>query len=288
MKDGSQIWISWTGIPWYNKAMKIGGMILYVSDISKDVEYTEQLEDEIRVRTEQIRKQAENLELANKELEAFSYSISHDLRAPLRSINGFSDILLEDYADQFDDEARRLMDIVKESAVDMGKLIDDILEFSRLGKQKIQKSNIDMEKLFKDVCENELKVYNEAKVELSISELPEAMGDISLIKQVAINLVSNALKYSSKEQKIKIEIGIETKSDDLITYFVKDNGTGFKMEYHDKLFGVFQRLHTKSEFEGTGVGLAIVKRILSKHGGKIWAESEVGVGSTFFFSLPNH
>ena len=287
-KDGSQIWINWAGIPWYNKEMEIGGMILYVADISKDVEYTEQLEDEIKERTEQIRKQADNLEIVNKELEAFSYSISHDLRAPLRSINGFSDILLEDYSDQLDEEGKRLMGIVKESAVNMGQLIDDILKFSRLGKQKIQKSNIDMTKLFKDICESELKLFDSDNVELSISDLPDTKGDLALIKQVVVNLVSNAFKYSSKSKKIEIEIGFEKNENNQIIYYIRDNGTGFKMEYHDKLFGVFQRLHTKSEFEGTGVGLAIVKRIINKHGGRIWAESEEGIGSTFFFLLPNH
>lgn len=286
-KDGSKIWINWTGIPWYNKDMEIGGMILYVADISKDVEYTGQLENEIKERTEQIRKQKESLEIVNKELEAFSYSISHDLRAPLRSINGFSDILLEDYGEQFDDEGKRLMSIVKDSAVNMGQLIDDILKFSRLGKQKIQKSNIDMAKLFKDVCDSELKLFGKENVELSISYLPDTKGDLALIKQVVVNLVSNAFKYSSKNQKIKIEIGFEKNDNDQIIYYIKDNGTGFKMEYHDKLFGVFQRLHAKSEFEGTGVGLAIVKRIINKHDGKIWAESEEGTGSTFFFLLPN-
>ena len=286
-KDGSEIWISWTGIPWYNREMKIGGIILYVTDISKDVEYTEKLESEIKERTEQIRQQTENLEIVNKELEAFSYSISHDLRAPLRSINGFTDILLEDYSDQLDDEGKRLMGIVKESAVNMGQLIDDILKFSRLGKKKIQKSQIDMKKLFESVCENELKVYNEEKIELSISELPEAKGDVTLLQQVVVNLVSNALKYSSNEDKSIVNIGYEVSDTNKTIYYIKDNGVGFNMEYKDKLFGVFQRLHTKSEFEGTGVGLAIVKRIINRHGGRIWAESEVGIGSTFFFSLPN-
>lgn len=285
-KDGTEIWIGWTAIPWHNTEGEIGGMILYMTDISKEVEYTEELENEIKKRTQQIRKQAENLELVNKELESFSYSISHDLRAPLRSINGFSDILMEDYADQLDSEGKRLMGVVKESAVTMGQLIDDILEFSRLGKKKIQKSEIDMTKLFEIVCEAETNVYSDTHVELEIADLPRAMGDVSLIKQVVVNLVSNAFKYSSKQEKISISIGYESAEHE-VTYFVKDNGAGFKMEYHDKLFGVFQRLHSKNEFDGTGVGLAIVKRILNKHGGKIWAESEEGKGSTFFFSMPN-
>lgn len=287
-KDGTKIWIGWTAIPWFNTDKEIGGMILYVSDISKEVEYTEQLENEIEVRTQQIRKQAENLELANKELESFSYSISHDLRAPLRSINGFSDILLEDYSEQLDEEGKRLMGVVKESAVMMGQLIDDMLDFSRLGKKKIQKSEIDMKRLFESVFESESRTYSEKNIELHISDLPYALGDIALLKQVAVNLISNSLKYASKKEEIVVIIDFEKKDDNQTTYFIKDNGTGFKMEYHDKLFGVFQRLHSRNEFDGTGVGLAIAKRILNKHGGKIWAESKAGKGSTFFFSLPNN
>tara|TARA_R110001599_G_scaffold150929_2_gene335302 strand:- start:179957 stop:182902 length:2946 start_codon:yes stop_codon:yes gene_type:complete len=285
--DNSEVWISWTAIPWHNADGEIGGMILYVSDITKEVEYTEELENEIEARTQQIRKQAENLEQVNKELESFSYSISHDLRAPLRSINGFSDILMEDYAEQLDEEGKRLMGIVKESAVTMGQLIDDILEFSRLGKKKIQKSEIDMTKLFESVCEVETGSYSDKQIDLKIDDLPNARGDVALIKQVVVNLVSNAFKYSSKEDKIVINIGLDQSEENEVAYFIKDNGTGFKMEYHDKLFGVFNRLHSKNEFEGTGVGLAIVKRIINKHGGKIWAESEEGKGSIFFFSLPN-
>lgn len=285
--DNSEVWISWTAIPWHNADGEIGGMILYVSDITKEVEYTEELENEIEARTQQIRKQAENLEQVNKELESFSYSISHDLRAPLRSINGFSDILMEDYAEQLDEEGKRLMGIVKESAVTMGQLIDDILEFSRLGKKKIQKSEIDMTKLFESVCEVETGSYSDKQIDLKIDDLPNARGDVALIKQVVVNLVSNAFKYSSKEDKIVINIGCDKNVENGATYFIKDNGTGFKMEYHDKLFGVFNRLHSKNEFEGTGVGLAIVKRIINKHGGKIWAESEEGKGSIFFFSMPN-
>lgn len=284
-KDGTQIWIQWTSIPWFNSANEIGGMILYVSDITKEVEYTDQLEREIKTRTLQITKQAKSLEEVNKELESFSYSISHDLRAPLRSINGFSDILLEDYAEQLDDEGKRLIEVVKDSAITMGQLIDNILDFSRLGKKAIQKNEVDVKSLFENVVQEESYGYKESEIEVTITELPNTVGDIALLKQVAVNLVSNALKYSSKKDISKIIIDFE-ETDDKYVYSISDNGTGFKMEYHDKLFGVFQRLHSKNDFEGTGVGLAIVKRIINKHGGEIWAESTVGEGSTFFFSLP--
>lgn len=279
-KDGAVQWISWKLIPWFNEPGEIGGMIMYTADITSEVYYTEKLEKEVVNRTKELAS-------VNDELESFSYSISHDLRAPLRSINGFSDIIMEDHSEQLDEEGKRLMGVVKESAVTMGQLIDDILEFSRLGKKKIQKSEIDMTKLFENVCEVEAGTYSDKQIDLKIGDLPNAMGDIALIKQVVVNLVSNAFKYSSKKDKIVINIGCDQSEENEVTYFIKDNGTGFKMEYHDKLFGVFHRLHSKNEFEGTGVGLAIVKRIINKHGGKIWAESEKGKGSTFFFSMPN-
>lgn len=279
-KDGTVQWISWKLIPWYNEPGEIGGMIMYTADITSEVYYTEKLEKEVAKRTKELAS-------VNEELESFSYSISHDLRAPLRSINGFSDILMEDYADQLDSEGKRLMGVVKESAVTMGQLIDDILEFSRLGKKKIQKSEIDMTKLFESVCEVETGAYSDKQIDLKIDSLPNALGDVALIKQVVVNLVSNAFKYSSKEDKIVINIGFDQSEENEVAYFIKDNGTGFKMEYHDKLFGVFNRLHSKNEFDGTGVGLAIAKRIINKHGGKIWAESAEGKGSIFFFSMPN-
>ncbi|MFY0698363.1 MAG: PAS domain-containing protein [Balneola sp.] len=279
-KDGTVQWISWKLIPWYNEPGEIGGMIMYTADITSEVYYTEKLEKEVANRTKELAS-------VNEELESFSYSISHDLRAPLRSINGFSDILMEDYADQLDSEGKRLMGVVKESAVTMGQLIDDILEFSRLGKKKIQKSEIDMNRLFESICEVEASTYSDKQIDVKIDDLPNALGDVALIKQVVVNLVSNAFKYSSKKDEININIGSDKNEEKGITYFVKDNGTGFKMEYHDKLFGVFNRLHSKNEFDGTGVGLAIVKRIINKHGGEIWAESAEGIGSTFFFSMPN-
>jgi len=284
-KDGTQIWVNWTVIPWHNSEGEIGGLIMYVSDITKEVEYTEQLEKEIKERTQKVREQAESLEVANKELESFSYSISHDLRAPLRSINGFSDILMEDHADQLDEEGRRLMGVVKESAVTMGQLIDDMLNFSRLGKKKLLKSDVDMRALFESVFNEESAHYDRERIEANIEKLPSAKGDIALLKQVVVNLISNAFKYSSKEEKIIINISAEA-LEDKIVYSIEDNGVGFNMDYHDKLFGVFQRLHSKKEFEGTGVGLAIVKRIINKHGGQIWAESIEGQGTKFFFSLP--
>ena len=191
----------------------------------------------------------------------------------------------EDYGNELDEEANRLLDIIKNSGLKMGELIDDILAFSRLGRKELSKSNIDMTKLFtevKDEISNEYKVH---KSEVEIDSLQNISGDNALIRQVIVNLLSNAFKYSTENEIIKIKISSEVKGGRVI-FSVSDNGAGFDMKYHEKLFGVFQRLHSNSQFEGTGVGLAIVKRIVEKHDGEIWAESVIGNGSTFYFSLP--
>lgn len=231
-----------------------------------------------------IRKRTEDLQTANKELESFSYSVSHDLRAPLRSINGFARILLEDYGEKLDPEGVRSLHTIIRNGERMGQLIDDLLAFSRLGKQQVTKVVLNLEAIAKNVVE-ELDGQYGTHSEVHIKPLPAIEGDSSMLKQVFQNLISNALKYSMKKEKPVIEIGgyTESKSN---TYYVKDNGAGFNMQYYDKLFGVFQRLHNTSEFEGTGVGLALVHRIITKHGGKIWAEAEENIGATFYFSLP--
>jgi PAS domain S-box-containing protein len=276
--DGSIQWITWKLIPWYKEPGEIGGMIMYTADITDEVAYTEKLEKEVNKRTQELK-------VANDELESFSYSISHDLRAPLRSIHGFSDILIEDYSDKVDENGVRLLGIVKDSATRMGNLIDDMLQFSRLGRASIESSSINMNSLFETVIEDLKPLFIENKSSIVVEDLASASGDISLIKQVVTNLLANALKYSSTNEKISVNVTsrIENKQ---VCYSVKDNGVGFNMEYHDKIFGVFQRLHSDNEFEGTGVGLAIVKRIVNMHGGEVWAESEFGEGSIFYFTLP--
>jgi PAS domain S-box-containing protein len=238
----------------------------------------EELEDRVRLRTSQ-------LEAANKELEAFSYSVSHDLRAPLRAIHSFTSILKEDYENILGDEGRRLCNIIESSSVRMGTLIDDLLSFSRLGRNSMNYSYIKMGKLALDIY-NEITTPGEReKTALSINAIPDAEGDASMLRQVISNLLSNAIKYSSRVEKPEIELGF-SRGDNETIYYVKDNGVGFDMKYSNKLFGVFQRLHTDKEFEGNGVGLAIVKRIIKRHGGRVWAESEPGKGSVFFFTLP--
>ena len=219
----------------------------------------------------------------NKELESFSYSISHDLRAPLRSIHGYTNILSTEYASKLDDEAKRLMNIILSNTQRMGQLIDDLLSFSRMGRKELVKENISMKALVAEIWE-ELKPEQNRKIELILGNLKDSMGDKGTIRQVWTNLISNAIKFTNMREKAIIEISSEEKGD-TITYCIKDNGTGFDMQYYNKLFGVFQRLHSQKEFEGTGVGLAIVQRIVTKHGGSVWANSKLGEGSAFYFSL---
>jgi light-regulated signal transduction histidine kinase (bacteriophytochrome) len=221
----------------------------------------------------------------NKELDSFTYSVAHDLRAPLRVIDGYSQILRDEYQHALDGEGVRLLGVIATNARQMGQLIDDLLGFSRLGKLPVNFQQVDMKALVSQVIDEQLMFADKNKIEFRIGTLDPAMCDSTLMRHVLSNLVSNAIKYSGKKEKSYIEIGSEEKADEII-YFVKDNGSGFDMQYADKLFGVFQRLHKMSDFEGTGVGLAIVHRIILKHGGKVWAESEVDKGATFYFSLP--
>jgi PAS domain S-box-containing protein len=227
----------------------------------------------------------ERVMAANKELEAFTYSVSHDLRAPLRSIDGYSKILQEDYASTLDREANRLLQIIRNNAHRMGHLIDDLLDFSRMGRKELDRTKVDMNALVGHVRQELIAQEANRKIEFTVKPLKEVHGDLSMMRQVWINLISNALKYSRKQDVSRIEIGCKTE-DNHTVYYIQDNGVGFDMKYSDKLFGVFQRLHKVEEFDGTGVGLALVHRIISRHGGKIWAEAQVNEGATFFFFIP--
>jgi PAS domain S-box-containing protein len=225
------------------------------------------------------------LEASNKELEAFSYSVSHDLRAPLRAVHSYTNILLEDYEKTLDDEGKRICGIISSSATQMGELIDDLLSFSRIGRSTLNPSMLNMKTLAGGVFADLNNGNADRKIKVKMGKLHSVFGDGNLLKIVWTNLISNAIKYSSHVPSSEIVIS-SSKEDHTITYSVKDYGVGFDMQYKHKLFGVFQRLHSESEFEGNGVGLAIVQRIVMKHGGKVWAEGEVGKGATFFFSLP--
>ncbi|MFZ2163276.1 MAG: ATP-binding protein [Sideroxyarcus sp.] len=225
------------------------------------------------------------LEAANDELESFSYSVSHDLRAPLRAIEGFSHILLDEHADKLDDEGKRLLNVVRDNTDRMGILIDDILKFSRSGRVEINFSEINMEKLTHEVFEELQPSVASAGLQLEIEHLPPARGDHAMMRQVIVNLLTNAIKFTRIREFPVIKVGATANSDETI-YYVRDNGAGFNMQYADKMFGVFQRLHSTSEFEGIGIGLAIVKRIITRHGGRVWAEGKVGEGATIYFALP--
>ncbi|MEI9917565.1 MAG: ATP-binding protein [Bacteroidota bacterium] len=223
----------------------------------------------------------------NKDLESFSYSVSHDLRAPLRSINGYSQILVEDYSDKIDEEGNRILNVIINNAKKMGRLIDDLLEFSRLGRQEINRQLVDVDEQVKNISSELVEREQGRKIELSVQPLGFAAIDQAMMRQVWINLIGNAIKYSRNREVAKVEIGKIDRSDKgRVVFFVRDNGAGFDMAYIDKLFGVFQRLHKNNEFEGTGVGLALVKRIVDRHKGRIWAEAKVDGGATFYIELP--
>ena len=227
------------------------------------------------------------LEAANQELESFSYSISHDLRAPLRAIAGFSRILLEDYVPHLPDEVQRYLRLVQENAQQMGRLIDDLLVFSRLSRQPLSKQPVSPAELVRKVLEELRAEQAGRQVDIHLHELPVCQADPSLLKQVLVNLLANALKFTRHREVAVIEIGCRPTSDSPgpPVYFVKDNGAGFEMRYADKLFGVFQRLHRAEDYEGTGVGLALVQRIIHRHGGRVWAEAALEHGATFYFTL---
>ena len=225
------------------------------------------------------------LEVTNKELESFTYSVSHDLRAPLRAIDGYARMILRDQKDRLNDEAKRKFDLIRSNSQMMGQLIDDLLSFSRLGRLDINMSKLDMEGLVGDIRMELQVITPDRTIDFKMNSIPPGWGDRTLIKQVYSNLLSNAVKYTRFKKEACIETGGYREGNETI-YYIRDNGVGFNMEYYDKLFGVFQRLHNADDYEGTGVGLAIVQRIVHRHLGRVWAEGKVDEGATFYFSLP--
>ncbi len=245
---------------------------------------TNLLED-LQAANRRLEEAGERLRQANRELEAFSYSVSHDLRAPLRTIDGFSRIVIEEYGEQLPPEAQRYLELVQKGAIEMGQLIDDLLALSRLGRAALRKQEVAPEALVQQVLEGLAAEREGRQVEITIGPLPPCQADPSLLKEVWANLLSNALKYTRRREVARIEVSsIEHEGE--TAYLVRDNGVGFDMRYAEKLFGLFQRLHRAEEYEGTGVGLAIARRIVERHGGRIWAEAEEGKGATFCFTLP--
>jgi signal transduction histidine kinase len=243
------------------------------------------LVENLEVSKADLLRKGQELEASNKELEAFSYSVSHDLKAPLRRVDGFAKMLEEDYAEPLDDEGRRLLRVVRDSAKDMGHLINDLLAFSRLSHKDLSLTRLDLPALVADA--KRLSEHDAAgrNIRWEVGELPPAFGDNATIREVLVNLLSNAVKFTQPRAEAIITLAGRVEGDEAI-YSVTDNGVGFNMAYKDKLFDVFQRLHASSEFEGTGIGLALVQRIIQRHGGRVWAEGKVDEGATFSFTLP--
>ena len=255
----------------------------------KDEEELKKSEEKIRLMNAELEQRVEDrtreLEMTIKEMEAFSYSISHDLRSPLRHLTGFVNLLVKNVGSELDDKSRHYLDVISGSAVFMGHLIDDILTFSKFGRTELITSSIDLNVLLNEAMELVHDEVGKRKIKWKIAPLPNINGDPSMLKIVLMSLLSNAIKFTRKNQYSVIEIGFIPESEEHIIY-VKDNGVGFNMEFSDKLFSLFQRLHHIDDFEGTGVGLAIIKRIIQRHGGRTWAEGIVDKGATFYFSLP--
>ncbi len=285
-KDGRLVVFETNAVPFFNAEGQFRGY----RGADRDITERKKAEDEIRKLNEELEQRVvertAQLEAANNELEAFSYSVSHDLRAPLRAIDGYTRILEEDYKASLDAEGQRVCGVIRHQTQRMGKLIDDLLAFSRLNQTVMRMLTIDMEALVRSVFDELTTPETRARIDLQVGSLPPAVGDPTLMHQVWLNLLSNAVKFSSKCEQAVIEVSGRQSGGESI-YSVRDNGAGFDMQYADKLFGVFQRLHSEREFEGTGVGLAIVQRVIHRHGGRVWAESEVGKGAAFFFTLPS-
>lgn len=284
-KDGSQFWAFVVITALYDQEGNLRGF----GKVTRDMTEQKQAEEEIRRLNveleERVAKRTAQLEAANKELEAFSYSVSHDLRAPLRAVNGFARILEEDFAAELPEEARAHLGVIQNSAQQMGQLIDDLLAFSRLSRQSLSKQQVNMTALVRQVLQELHDEIGDRQVEVAVADLPNCYADRSLLKQLLFNLLANAVKFTRHREVARIDVHGEQQEDELI-YSVKDNGGGFDMRHANKLFGVFQRLHLAEEYEGTGVGLALVQRIALRHGGRVWAEGEVGQGATFYVALP--
>lgn len=285
--DGEERWI-W-GVAEYQT--EESGAHPTMAGIIQDITERKQTEKEIldlNASLEQrVRERTAQLAAANQELEAFSYSVSHDLRAPLRAVDGFSRMVVEDYGERLDDEGRRMLGVVRAETQRMGRLIDDLLSFSRLGRQQMQIEEVPMRDLARSVFDEIMSQEPPGRrVNLELKDIPTVQGTLTMLRQVWVNLIGNAVKFTKGRDPAEIEIGCNHGEEGEIVYYIKDNGAGFDMRFADKLFGVFQRLHSAEEFPGTGVGLALVQRIIHRHGGRIWATGEVDHGATFFFTIP--
>ncbi|HYF36019.1 MAG TPA: ATP-binding protein, partial [Prosthecobacter sp.] len=275
-KNGSWKWLSWKAQAF------IAENLIYAT--AREVTAQKEAEASIRGLNAELAERARQLEEVNRELESFSYSVSHDLRAPLRHVHGYVQMLATEAGERLPEKARHYLDTISAASLEMGMLIDDLLTFSRMGRTDLHRETVDLNALVAKVRATQA-VPEEREISWRIADLPAVYGDASMLRQVFANLVSNAVKYTKHSQRAQIEIGTCGQEEDRLIFFVRDNGAGFDMRYVQKLFGVFQRLHRSDEFEGTGIGLAIVRRIINRHGGRVWAEAEIDRGATFFFTL---
>jgi PAS domain S-box-containing protein len=282
-KDGSYRWLLWSA------HALVDEQIIYAS--ARDLTERKQIEEHVLKLNGELKQRADLLEVANKELESFSYSVSHDLRAPLRHIHGLVELLQKSLVLNGDESSRRYLNIISKAAQEMGRLIDDLLAFSRTGRAEMHPVKIDMREMIDQIIQDRVLECNGRRVTWEIKPLSTVAGDPSLLRLVWTNLLDNALKYTRPRPEAKIEIGQiagdgNGSAERETVFYVRDNGVGFDMQYASKLFGVFQRLHRAEDFEGTGIGLANVQRIVHRHGGRVWAEGQVDSGATFYFSLP--
>jgi light-regulated signal transduction histidine kinase (bacteriophytochrome) len=285
-KDGSLVWVNVT----VSLVREPLSEPKYFIGVAEDISQRKRAESEILYLNadleQRVAERTAELTAVNKELEAFAYSVSHDLRAPLRHIDGFIGLLREQAGSALDSQAHRYLDIIGEAAQKMGALIDDLLAFSRMGRAELVRRPINMEQLVKDVLQEVEREARERPIDWCIDALPEVEADPAMLRIVLMNLLNNAIKFTGQREQPRVEVGYLMDQPGEVVFFVRDNGAGFDRRYADKLFGVFQRLHRADEFEGTGIGLANVRRIVHRHGGQVWAEGQVDAGATFYFSLP--
>lgn len=285
-EDGTVQWLTYKLIPWYLDEGTVGGMIMYTADVTHMVMYQEQLENDVALRTQELKEQSKMLTLTNQELESFSYSVSHDLRAPLRALNGFSKALYDSYSDQLDEQGHRWLEFIRSNATKMDKLVVNLLDYSKAARKELNTNEVDMYSIVKQVVEEEAQHYRQHTLNIKIEKLHKVRGDSVLLFQIWQNLVGNAMKYAAKNESIGITVASDKKEKETC-YSITDNGIGFDQEDVEKIFNVFERLHTDEEYPGTGIGLATVRRMVQKHGGRIDAKSRKGHGATFYITFPN-
>ena len=266
-------------IPYFAIFAVFAGLVTWFSTVRRRVER------DLRQARDDLRKRSVQLEASNKELEAFAYSVSHDLRAPLRHMAGFSELLQKNSAQVFDDKSKRYVGVILESAKKMGALIDDLLAFSRIGRAETNKTTINLGQLVEEALAEVRRDVGDRKIVWKVGKIPIGYGDRAMVRLALVNLISNAVKFTRTRTPAEIEIGQRPATDDQVVIFVRDNGVGFDMKYVGKLFGVFQRLHSTEAFEGTGIGLATVQRIAHRHGGRAWGEGSLNQGATFYLSI---